>query len=78
MGEEAARDSGPVQQNQHIDEASHVAMHKPACPKCGWHNTRPSMTKSLLDSFLQTFFLTAYRCRACGKRFHVYRRTRAN
>lgn len=42
---------------------------KPACPKCGWRNTRPSYTKNLLDNVLRLFEIRAYRCRSCGTRF---------
>lgn len=51
-----------------------VAHERPTCPQCGWHNTRPSHTKSILDTMLRTFALRPYRCRSCGNRFRVIRR----
>jgi DNA-directed RNA polymerase subunit M/transcription elongation factor TFIIS len=42
-----------------------------ACPQCGWHNTRLSHTRSMLESILRTFSLRAFRCRSCGNRFRV-------
>ena len=59
-------------------EGGPIDLDKPPCPKCGWHNTRLSLSKHLVDSFLRTFSLKAYRCRACGKRFHVFRRSSAH
>ena len=47
---------------------------RPSCPRCGWHNTRLSHTRSMLDSILRTFALRAFRCRSCGNRFRVIRR----
>ena len=47
---------------------------RPTCPRCGWHNTRPSHTKHILDSVLRTFSLRPYRCRSCGNRFRIIRR----
>ncbi len=46
----------------------------PTCPRCGWHNTRPSHTKNILDTVLRTFSLHPYRCRSCGNRFRAIRR----
>jgi transposase-like protein len=46
----------------------------PNCPRCGWHNTRLSHTRSMLDSILRMFALRAFRCRSCGNRFRVIRR----
>jgi transposase len=46
----------------------------PTCPRCGWHNTRPSYSTGMLDSLLRTFSLRAFRCRSCGNRFHRVRR----
>ena len=76
MEKDAERNSELHEQD--VDEGGHVALDKPACPKCGWHNTRLSMTTSLVDTFLRAFSLAAYRCRACGKRFHVFRRSSTN
>jgi hypothetical protein len=46
----------------------------PKCPRCGWHNTRLSYTRSVLDSVLRAFSVRAFRCRSCGNRFHKIRR----
>jgi hypothetical protein len=71
------------ERNSEIDEQGAVEggradLDKPACPKCGWHNSRLSLTKSLVDRFFRTFSLKAYRCRTCGKRFHAFRRSASN
>jgi DNA-directed RNA polymerase subunit M/transcription elongation factor TFIIS len=47
---------------------------RPTCPQCGWHNTRLSHTRSVLDSILRRFSLCAFRCRSCGNRFRAVRR----
>jgi transcriptional regulator NrdR family protein len=44
---------------------------RPICPRCGWHNTRLSHTRNLLDSVLRAFSLRAFRCRSCGNRFRA-------
>lgn len=46
----------------------------PTCPQCGWHSTRLSHTRSMLDSILRRFSLRAFRCRTCGNRFRALRR----
>ena len=56
------------------EEEEPVVPDRPTCPRCGWHNTRPSHTKNILDSVLRTFSLRPYRCRSCGNRFRVIRR----
>jgi hypothetical protein len=47
----------------------------PKCPRCGWHNTRLSHTRGMLDSILRRFSLRAFRCRSCRNRFRAIRRT---
>jgi tRNA(Ile2) C34 agmatinyltransferase TiaS len=47
---------------------------RPICPRCGWHNTRLSHTRSMVDSVLRAFSLRAFRCRSCGNRFRAIRR----
>ena len=47
---------------------------RPICPRCGWHNTRLSHTRSMLDPILRAVALRAYRCRSCGNRFRAFRR----
>jgi tRNA(Ile2) C34 agmatinyltransferase TiaS len=49
-------------------------LERPICPRCGWHNTRLSHTRSMVDSVLRAFWLRAFRCRSCGNRFRVIRR----
>jgi GMP synthase-like glutamine amidotransferase len=57
------------------DEVEETAgLDRPACPRCGWRNTRLSHTRSTLDAILRTFSLRAFRCRSCGNRFRVFRR----
>ena len=46
------------------------------CPNCGWHNTRPSYSKTFLDAVLRIFSLRPFRCRSCGNRFRVRRASR--
>ena len=46
---------------------------RPICPRCGWHNTRLSHTRSMVDSVLRVFSLRAFRCRSCGNRFRAIR-----
>ena len=47
----------------------------PACPQCGWRNTRLSHTRTLFDGLLRAFSLRAFRCRSCGNRFRAICRT---
>jgi hypothetical protein len=47
---------------------------RPTCPRCGWHNTRLSHTKSLFDPLLRPFSVRAFRCRSCGNRFRAIHR----
>jgi len=49
---------------------------RPTCPKCGWHNTRLSHTKTIVDTVFKAFSLRAFRCRSCGNRFRALRRAR--
>jgi len=51
-------------------------LEQPACPRCGWHDTRLSHTSGALDPILRLFRLRAYRCRSCGNRFRAFRRSR--
>ena len=56
------------------DEEDLVVPDEHRCPRFGWHNTRPSYSKTILDSIFRTFALYPYRCRTCGNRFRVSRR----
>jgi len=47
---------------------------KPTCPRCGWSNTRPSLSRTPLDDVLEFVFVRAFRCRSCGNRFRVFLR----
>jgi hypothetical protein len=49
---------------------------QPFCPRCGWHNTRPSHTSNALDLVVRMFGLRPYRCRSCGNRFRSMRKAR--
>jgi hypothetical protein len=71
-------DSDEVDELEEEEEDEPVTPERPTCPRCGWHNTRPSHTKSLLDTVLRTFSLRPYRCRSCGNRFRVIRRPGRN
>jgi hypothetical protein len=51
------------------DETAEVAFEQPFCPRCGWHNTRPSYSSNLIDMLVRVFGLRPYRCRSCGNRF---------
>ena len=54
-----------------LDEPS---FEQPFCPRCGWHNTRPSHTSNAVDLLVRMFGLRPYRCRSCGNRFRSMRR----
>ena len=59
-----------------VDEQDDAPIHgQPVCPNCGWRNTRPSHTRTLLDTVLRTLAFRPYRCRSCGNRFRVIRRS---
>jgi DNA-directed RNA polymerase subunit RPC12/RpoP len=42
------------------------------CPKCFGRDVRPSRKGGFLDSVMEKFGRTPYRCRSCHKRFYVY------
>ncbi|HLI83515.1 MAG TPA: hypothetical protein VKV17_06325 [Bryobacteraceae bacterium] len=44
----------------------------PQCPRCGWHDVRPSMVRTPLDRALSTFSLSPFRCRTCSHRFYRF------
>ena len=75
---ENVRDERESQLDEGEDEVEVVKMasdpDRPTCPRCGWHNTRLSHTKTIVDSVLRAFSLRAYRCRSCGNRFRAVRR----
>jgi hypothetical protein len=58
------------------EDEDEPAFDQPFCPRCGWHNTRPSHTSNLLDMMVRMFGLRPYRCRSCGNRFRCVRRVR--
>jgi len=60
------------------EEDAPPVLEKPACPKCGWHNVRPSLKRGALDIVLATMSFHAFRCRSCGQRFHSFRRVGGN
>jgi len=61
-----------AQAMQAVEAAGRIV--KPACPRCGWSNTRLSYTHTMVDTMLQVFAIRAFRCRSCGKRFRAFRR----
>jgi DNA-directed RNA polymerase subunit M/transcription elongation factor TFIIS len=69
-----AEDLDGLEGEEDGEEYEPIVPERPTCPRCGWHNTRPSHTKGILDSVLRTFSLRPYRCRSCGNRFRVIRR----
>ena len=56
------------------DAAEEPIFEQPFCPRCGWHNTRPSHSSTLIDTVVRMFGVRPYRCRSCGNRFRVFRR----
>jgi hypothetical protein len=44
-----------------------------ACPKCGSHDTRLSLTRGIADCFMFLFDYSLARCRNCDTRFRVWR-----
>ena len=58
------------------DEEDEPEFEQPFCPRCGWHNTRPSHTSNLLDIMVRMFGFRPYRCRSCGNRFRSLRRVK--
>jgi hypothetical protein len=66
-------EAGEVDAEEEEDEPE---FEQPFCPRCGWHNTRPSHTSNLLDMAVRMFGFHPYRCRSCGNRFHSLRRVK--
>jgi hypothetical protein len=58
------------------DEGESIEFEQPFCPRCGWHNTRPSHTSNVIDIVVRMFGFRPYRCRSCGNRFHSIRKIR--
>ena len=56
------------------ESAEEPTFEQPFCPRCGWHNTRPSYSSTLIDMVVRMFGVRPYRCRSCGNRFRVIRR----
>ena len=77
-----AKDREQLPDNERVgeeleDDLGEVQIHdpnKPACPRCGWHNTRLSHTTTPVDMVLKVFSFRAFRCRTCGNRFRNFRR----
>jgi DNA-directed RNA polymerase subunit M/transcription elongation factor TFIIS len=57
-------------EEEEVEEATDP--NRPICPRCGWHNTRLSHTRSMLDPILRAVSLRAFRCRSCGNRFRAF------
>jgi hypothetical protein len=55
-----------------VDEEELIVIEpdRPRCPRCGWHHTRLSHTKTIADTVFKFLSLRAYRCRSCGNRFY--------
>ena len=68
------REQEPEEVEEDEEEVDPEVPEPPVCPNCGWRNTRPSHTRTLLDTVLRTFSMRPYRCRSCGNRFRVIRR----
>ena len=45
------------------------------CPSCGWSDIRRSVVRNAADYLLSLVGLVPFRCRSCGDRFHVGRRS---
>jgi DNA-directed RNA polymerase subunit M/transcription elongation factor TFIIS len=75
MAKDADRQFEHEDADERVEEAAADAAspEQPTCPQCGWHNTRLSHTRTVLDSLLRALSLHAYRCRTCGNRFRVVR-----
>jgi hypothetical protein len=56
------------------EDIEEPSFEQPFCPRCGWHNTRPSHTANILDLVVRVFGLRPFRCRSCGNRFRAIRR----
>jgi hypothetical protein len=59
-----------------VEEDDEPEFEQPFCPRCGWHNTRPSHTSNLIDMAVRAFGFRPFRCRSCGNRFRSMRRVR--
>lgn len=71
--EQHERDEREDEMDEEVEELV-VDPDRPTCPQCGWHNTRLSHTKTIIDSMLKAFSVRAFRCRSCGNRFRAVRR----
>jgi len=58
------------------EEGEGPEFEQPFCPRCGWHDTRPSHSSDILDMVVRLFGFRPYRCRSCGNRFRSLRRVR--
>jgi len=70
--EERSELAGDLEANE--PEVLVVDPERPPCPRCGWHNTRLSHTKTVIDSVLKRLSFRAFRCRSCGNRFRMMHR----
>ncbi|MEO8371696.1 MAG: hypothetical protein ABI806_21085 [Candidatus Solibacter sp.] len=70
----------PVPEDDELEEVEAEELvsdpERPPCPRCGWHNTRLSHTKTVMDTVLRAFSFRAFRCRSCGNRFRSVRRAK--
>jgi hypothetical protein len=65
---------GHEEETEAIDEGDEPSFEQPICPRCGWHNTRPSHTLTMLDMAMRMIGMSPWRCRACGNRFRTKHR----
>ena len=66
-----ARDEREREPAENEDEVIVIDPDHPRCPQCGWHNTRLSHTRTLLDRMVKVFSVKPFRCRSCGNRFRA-------
>ena len=72
---EADRDEREEDLDEGEQEVVITSPDRPTCPRCGWHNTRLSHTKTVVDKVLRVFSVRAFRCRTCGNRLRSLRRS---
>jgi hypothetical protein len=73
--EDEAEVDGEPEETAGVEEEG-PGFEQPFCPRCGWHNTRPSYSSNILDMVVRLFGFRPYRCRSCGNRFRSLRRFR--
>jgi len=69
------REDDVVEEEVEVEELV-IDPDRPPCPRCGWHNTRLSHTKTIVGTMLKAFSLRAFRCRSCANRFYSKHRVK--